>query len=76
MLEPNTWTPPLSFYFQVDFQRLNEHFSGSFMEGQTLAALCDEIYGNSLLVGRVAKFNNLSGYRNVPAGRYKVLFRF
>lgn len=37
-------------------------------EGQTLAALCDEIYGDPLLVGEVAKFNNLNGYRSIPAG--------
>lgn len=37
-------------------------------EGQTLAALCYEIYGDALLVGQVARFNNLNGYRNVPAG--------
>lgn len=37
-------------------------------EGQTLAALCNEVYGDPLLVGEVARFNNLSGYRNVPAG--------
>lgn len=36
--------------------------------GQTLAALCNEIYGNPLLVGQVARFNNLNGYRNIPAG--------
>lgn len=37
-------------------------------EGQTLAALCDEIYGDPLLVGEVARFNNLNGYRSIPAG--------
>lgn len=37
-------------------------------EGQTLAALCDEIYGDPLLVDRVARFNNLNGYRDIPAG--------
>ena len=37
-------------------------------EGQTLAALCYEIYGDPLLVGQVARFNNLNGYRNIPAG--------
>lgn len=37
-------------------------------EDQTLAALCYEIYGDPLLVGQVARFNNLNGYRNVPAG--------
>ncbi|MEG1748350.1 MAG: hypothetical protein RR249_01525 [Tannerellaceae bacterium] len=37
-------------------------------EGQTLASLCYEIYGDALLVGQVARFNNLNGYRSVPAG--------
>ncbi|WP_459189820.1 hypothetical protein ACGE0T_07035 [Parabacteroides sp. APC149_11_2_Y6] len=37
-------------------------------EGQTLAALCYEVYGDPLLVGQVARFNNLNGYRNIPAG--------
>lgn len=37
-------------------------------EGQTLAALCYEIYGDPLLVGQVARFNNLNGYRSIPAG--------
>lgn len=37
-------------------------------EGQTLAALCYEIYGDALLVGQVARFNNLNGYRSIPAG--------
>lgn len=37
-------------------------------EGQTLAALCYEVYGDPQLVGQVAKFNNLSGYRYIPAG--------
>ena len=37
-------------------------------EGQTLSALCYEIYGDELLVGQVARFNNLNDYRNIPAG--------
>lgn len=37
-------------------------------EGQTLAALCHEVYGDPLLVGQVARFNNLNGFRNIPAG--------
>ena len=37
-------------------------------EGQTLAALCNEIYGDPLLVDQVARFNNLNGYRDIPAG--------
>lgn len=36
--------------------------------GQTLAALCYEIYGDPLLVGLVARINNLNGFRNIPAG--------
>lgn len=42
-------------------------------EGQTLAALCYEIYGNALLVEQVARFNNLNGYRKIPAGT-EILF--
>lgn len=37
-------------------------------EGQTLSALCYEIYGDALLVGQVARFNKLNGYRSIPAG--------
>lgn len=37
-------------------------------EGQTLAALCNEVYGDPLLVSEVARFNQLSGYRNISAG--------
>ncbi len=37
-------------------------------EGETLACLCHEIYGDSLLVGQVARFNNLNGFRHIPAG--------
>lgn len=37
-------------------------------EGQTLASLCYDIYGDALLVGQVARFNNLNGYRSIPAG--------
>ena len=29
---------------------------------------CYEVYGDPLLVGQVARFNNLNGYRNIPAG--------
>ena len=42
-------------------------------ESDTLAALCNKIYGNSLLVGAVARFNNLNGFRSIPAGT-EVLF--
>lgn len=37
-------------------------------EGETLPYLCHKIYGDSLLVRQVARFNNLSGFRNIPAG--------
>lgn len=37
-------------------------------DGETLAYLCSEIYGDPLLVDQVARFNNLAGFRNVPAG--------
>lgn len=37
-------------------------------DGETLAFLCSEIYGDPLLVGQVARFNNLDGFRNIPAG--------
>lgn len=42
-------------------------------ESDTLAALCHQIYGNSLLVGEVAWFNNLNGFRSIPAGT-EILF--
>lgn len=42
-------------------------------EGDTLAALCRRIYGNSLLAGEVARFNNLNGFRDIPAGT-EILF--
>jgi len=37
-------------------------------EGETLPYLCHKIYGDSLLVRQVARFNNLNGFRNIPAG--------
>ncbi len=37
-------------------------------DGQTLAALCEEVYGDWQLVSQVARFNHLPGYRDVPAG--------
>ncbi len=44
------WTPPLNFYFRVDFQRNNpkEHFQASFMEisGLNLKIETDEKSGN------------------------------
>ncbi len=42
-------------------------------ESDTLAALCHQIYGNSLLVNKVARFNNLNGFRDIPAGT-EILF--
>lgn len=42
-------------------------------EGDTLSALCHQIYGNALYVNEVARFNNLNGFRDVPAGT-NVLF--
>lgn len=37
-------------------------------EGETLPYLCHKIYGDSLLVRQVARFNNLNSFRNIPAG--------
>ena len=37
-------------------------------DGDTLAKLCYETYGDSTLVAQVARFNNLNGFRNIPAG--------
>lgn len=37
-------------------------------EGETLPYLCHKIYGDSRLVRQVARFNNLGGFRNIPAG--------
>lgn len=37
-------------------------------DGDTLAALCQEAYGDSTLVAQVARFNNLNGFRNIAAG--------
>lgn len=37
-------------------------------EGETLPYLCHKIYGDSQLVLQVARFNNLGGFRNIPAG--------
>lgn len=42
-------------------------------EGQSLASLCNEIYGDALLVGQVARFNNLNSYRSIPAGTLLLL---
>lgn len=36
--------------------------------GETLPYLCQKIYGDSLLVRQVARFNDLDGFRNIPAG--------
>ena len=55
----------------------NSHFSKrspdvsrlvTLSEGQTLASLCNEVYGDSFLVVQVARFNGLNSFRNVPAG--------
>lgn len=40
----------------------------TFTEGDTLAAHCMRIYDNSLLVGEVARFNSLNGFRDIPSG--------
>lgn len=37
-------------------------------EGETLPYLCYRIYGDSLLVREVARFNDLDSFRNIPAG--------
>lgn len=37
-------------------------------DGDTLAKLCYETYGDSTLVAQVARFNNLNGFRNIPTG--------
>lgn len=42
-------------------------------EGDTLSALCYQIYGSALYVNEVARFNDLNGFREVSAGT-KILF--
>lgn len=37
-------------------------------EGETLPYLCYRMYGDSQLVRQVARFNNLNGFRDIPAG--------
>jgi hypothetical protein len=37
-------------------------------EGETLPFLCRKMYGDSQLVPQVARFNNLNGFRDIPAG--------
>ncbi|MCR8882502.1 hypothetical protein QUW57_05750 [Phocaeicola plebeius] len=37
-------------------------------EGETLPYLCHRLYGDSLLVREVARFNELDSFRNIPAG--------
>lgn len=37
-------------------------------DGDTLPYLCYRIYGDSLLVREVARFNDLNGFRDIPAG--------
>lgn len=36
--------------------------------GDSLAALCEEIYGDSTLVDEVARVNDLCGFRQIPPG--------
>ncbi|MDR0982056.1 MAG: hypothetical protein LBM07_02275 [Culturomica sp.] len=36
--------------------------------GETLASVCNRIYGDSLLVDEVATINGLNGFRNIKAG--------
>lgn len=36
--------------------------------GETIALVCQRVYGDSLLVDEVARINGLSGFRKVPAG--------
>lgn len=38
-------------------------------EGDTLAAMCQAIYGNSMFVAQVARINSLNGFRDIPPGR-------
>lgn len=37
-------------------------------EGETLPYLCHRLYGDSLLVREVARFNELDSFMNIPAG--------
>lgn len=37
-------------------------------EGETLPYLCHRLYGDSLIVREVARFNELDSFRNIPAG--------
>lgn len=37
-------------------------------EGETLPYLCHRMYGDSLLVREVARFNDLDSFRDIPAG--------
>ena len=37
-------------------------------KGETLPYLCHRMYGDSLLVREVARFNELDSFRNIPAG--------
>lgn len=41
--------------------------------GETLATLCHQLYGDALYVNQVARFNELNGFRDIPAGT-KILF--
>ena len=42
-------------------------------EGETLPYLCHRLYGDSLLVREVARFNELDSFRNIPAGTQPLL---
>ncbi len=37
-------------------------------EGETLASICQKVYGDSKLVMQVARYNNLNGFRYIPPG--------
>jgi len=37
-------------------------------EGETLPFLCQKMYGDSQLARQVARFNDLGGFRSIPAG--------
>ncbi len=37
-------------------------------EGETLASICQKVYGDSKLVMQVAKYNNLNSFRYIPPG--------
>ena len=51
-----------------DMSRLVTVKEGETLEGETLPYLCHRLYGDSLLVREVARFNELDSFRNIPAG--------